>query len=147
MKKFVLALLTLTAFVFLGCATAPPPTREQLANADYGDPPSNHEELIKSFLSASLIDPYSAMYTFDHPVKGWTKAAGEAYGWVVCGSLNAKNRFGGYVGAKPFYVMIKNNKIIRCLHEGKTEPDSFSLGFIAANPQAILGICKEVYGR
>ncbi len=144
MKKLII-FASLAVFLFFGCATVP--TQEQLASADYGDPPSNHEELIKNLFSPSLFDPYSAMYTFDKPIKGYVDAAGKAYGWVVCGTINAKNRFGGYVGAKPFYIMIRDNKIIRCLHKGMTIPDSAYLGFMFADPNMVIGLCNNAYGR
>ncbi|MEO3480667.1 hypothetical protein AAFO90_23800 [Phaeobacter sp. CAU 1743] len=31
--------------------------------------------------------------------------------YIVCGTLNAKNAMGGYVGYKPFYVRMRNNQI------------------------------------
>ncbi len=31
--------------------------------------------------------------------------------YIVCGTLNAKNAMGGYVGYKPYYVRIRNNQI------------------------------------
>jgi len=31
--------------------------------------------------------------------------------YIVCGTLNAKNAMGGYVGYKPFYMRIRNNSI------------------------------------
>jgi hypothetical protein len=35
------------------------------------------------------------------------------YGWAVCGTVNAKNRYGGYVGAQPFFVLIRDNQVVR----------------------------------
>lgn len=31
--------------------------------------------------------------------------------YVVCGTLNAKNAMGGYVGYKPFYARLRNNQL------------------------------------
>jgi hypothetical protein len=32
--------------------------------------------------------------------------------WAVCGTVNAKNRFGGYVGQRPFMSMFDRGRII-----------------------------------
>ena len=89
------------------------PTPEQISGADYGPYPNDYETIIKDHYSRSLFDPYSAVYTFNNPRKGWRSQFGTVkYGWVVCGSINAKNRYGGYVGTKPFYVMIHYNGVI-----------------------------------
>jgi len=102
--------LTLTILLF-SCAHAP--TSEEIQSADYGPYPDNYEDVIKSYYSRSLFDPYSAIYTFDmSPRKGWASGmSGASYGWVVCGTLNGKNRYGGYVGAKPIYVMIRYGSV------------------------------------
>jgi hypothetical protein len=89
-----------------GCATAP--TAQQLASADYGPTPDNYSELIQSQFRPTLFDPYSAVYEFGKPVRTWT----DRPVWVVCGTVNAKNRLGGYVGAAPFYVEIREGSII-----------------------------------
>ncbi len=60
-------------------------------------------EIIK----AQLFDPTSAQITwtsgfqwgFRKPLFGRSK-----WGWIACGSINAKNRLGGYVGAEGFLV-------------------------------------------
>lgn len=75
--------------------------------------PSNYEQIVKDFYSRSLFDPYSAVYTFQSPVRGWAGSArGIQYGWYVCGTLNAKNRMGGYVGVKPFYALIRHGSVV-----------------------------------
>ena len=57
-----------------------------------------------------LKDPYSAVYRFGPAQKGYVKdgvfVGGKIhYGWIVPVWINAKNGFGGYVGAQLFYVM------------------------------------------
>lgn len=109
MKKIfcLLALLVLIG----GCATMP--TQEQLANMDYGTPPTiNCETAIKEYLKGSLFDPYSAVYEgFTTPRTYWYKEPfGKLYsGYVVFVKVNAKNRMGGYVGIKPFGFIFKND--------------------------------------
>jgi len=135
--------LTILALAFL-CSCATVPTREQIDAADCGPFPSGHEEAIKAIISPRLLDPYSAMFTFTRPKKGWNGMGSEPiYGWFLCGTVNAKNRLGGYVGAQPFYAMIRNDVVVRLVHQGITIPDSFSLGMLSANRGFYDGICGE----
>jgi hypothetical protein len=108
MKKFVL--IFALALVY-GCATTP--TQREFETADYGLYPEKFEEIIKAYYSTILFDPYSAVYTFNKPVKAWNRIE-NIFGWVVCGTVNGKNRLGAYVGAKPFYILIRNNQVIVC---------------------------------
>ena len=117
--------------VFIGCASAP--TAEDIKSADYGPHPDNYEQIIKDYFSTKLFDPYTAKYTFTNPRKGYNRLGGLKYGWYVCGTVNAKNRFGGYVGAKPFYVLIHYGIVVK-------ETDDF--GDSAFNRGMLKGLCK-----
>lgn len=72
--------------------------------------PENYKELIKTEIGKKLLDPYSAQYEFEEPKK-WTipKNTGmlilEQTGDMVCGTVNAKNKFGAYVGKEKFLAM------------------------------------------
>lgn len=58
----------------------------------------------KEAVGRSLFDPYSAIYDEVRVHEaGGTK--------LVCGTVNAKNRMGGYVGAKPFLYNARSNLI------------------------------------
>lgn len=117
MKKYLQLLsacLTLSVAALLdGCASAPI-TQEQIAQGDYGTPPPDHKTYLKSYFESVLKDPYSAVYQFGEPYKGYlTKApiAGggiEQFGWLVEVSVNAKNSFGGYTGMKQYLFFYKN---------------------------------------
>lgn len=108
MKRSLLPLI-IAAF-FAGCAT---PSQEDLARADYGPYPSDYESIVKRHLSNSLKDPDSAQYRFlNTPKSGWNGLGGVKYGWIVCAQVNAKNSYGGYVGFRPAYFMIKNGLVI-----------------------------------
>jgi hypothetical protein len=50
------------------------------------------KQKVQDKVSYDLIDPSSAQFRNVTVVDGW-----------VCGEVNAKNRFGAYVGYKPFY--------------------------------------------
>lgn len=61
-------------------------------------------------MPGQLRDPYSAVYRFETPRKGYVKdgllVGGKIhYGWIVPVWINAKNGFGGYTGAQLFYAM------------------------------------------
>ena len=129
MKKIIGIFLIALLF---GCASAPRPTAQEVISADCGPLPANFEEIIKSVASKNLIDPYSAQYTFSEPVKQLNRMTSPAvWGWAICGTVNARNRFGGYVGAQPYYALINNGRVIRFLFQGTTIPDSFGMGLLS----------------
>lgn len=98
------------SFLLTACSTTL--SKEVLDNADYGKKPNNgHHNLIKKHFALSLIDPTSPIYAFRKPIKGYS-SNGKIFGWMVCGYVNAKNRFGGYTGSIPFSTLIRNGKII-----------------------------------
>lgn len=95
----------------LGCMTVP--TQEQVASADIGPKPENAQQVVKDYFARTLYDPYSAVYTFNYgPERASHTGLGTTIGWFVCGTLNAKNRLGGYVGAKPFRVVIVKGAVV-----------------------------------
>lgn len=111
MNKILLASLAVSITFLCGCVSNP--TLSEVNNADYGPMPSKelYEGKIRSYQESNLKDPDSAKYNFSEPHKGWCKFNGEVnYGWIVDYTLNAKNSYGGYVGAKPQFSFIKNTK-------------------------------------
>jgi len=103
--------IILVALVFSGCG-GKRLTIEELRNSDFGPYPDNYEEIIKNYFHFKLFDPYSAQYTFGEPIKRYVRS-GEIFGWGVCGTVNAKNRLGGYTGAEQFWVIISHGEIKR----------------------------------
>ena len=117
--------IVLLVAVAIACVVGRP-TPDQIAAADCGPYPNDYEEIVKSYYSKALFDPYSAVWEFkEPPKKGWAAvprgkgAVGEVlkghepvFGWEVSGRVNAKNRFGAYVGARPFSVIIRNGQVI-----------------------------------
>jgi len=114
MKNQKLMPLIVSLLLLAGCAT--PISPEQIAHADYGPPPpKNYQALIKQDFATILIDPTSPLYTFSKPSKGYFKESAmgttQMFGWRVCGTVNSKNRMGGYSGAAPFIVLFRDGKI------------------------------------
>lgn len=109
------------------CGT--PPTAEQLRNADHGAPPGpGHQQVIKEWYAERLIDPTSPLYTFGTPVRGYTQenpiyGSKLEFGWIVCGTVNAKNRMGGYAGRETFFTLFKNDEL-RFIYTGSTAADA-----------------------
>lgn len=87
-------------------------------------------KLIKDAVARSLKDPNSALFGL---VAG-TKADDEQY-VTVCGFVNAKNSFGGYIGQKPFLAALFPGKSAALIDIGDSE----------TKPIAIADVCKQ-YG-
>lgn len=101
-----------------GCASAP--TAEQLAKADYGRNMAAGEcvAIAEQVVGARLRDPNSAQYRHSPCSQGyWTsvplRGMGVAFGWFQEGQFNAKNAFGGYVGFRPYQVLIRDGAVVR----------------------------------
>lgn len=63
-------------------------------------------DVVKDLVSQKFFDPFSAQFRD-------VRAAVNAYDtkhtyFFVCGSVNAKNRFGAYVGFEQFYLVVLN---------------------------------------
>jgi len=112
--------VAVAALLLQACAT--PISPEAVASADYGPPPSErHQEIIRERFAKILIDPTAPLYEFDAPRKGYTRnspmfGTREAFGWRVCGTVNSKNRFGGYTGRAPFFVLFRGDTIVEFVY-------------------------------
>lgn len=90
----------------------------------------------KSIVADRMRDPESTR--FKPYYKAYDISNGDK---VVCGTVNAKNAMGGYVGYKPFYVRIRKNYAV-VLHL-PSENDKY--GF-AAN-QVNIGCSQAAIGK
>lgn len=112
MRSLKVAAYAAALLYLLSCATAP--TADEIAAADYGPYPEAYEQIVKTHMGQLLKDPYSAQYEFlNMPTKGWHQFGGRAFGWVVCANINAKNGFGAYTGAKPYYFLVKSGHVVK----------------------------------
>lgn len=110
MRAIVLVLLLLS-----GCATAPTP--QELAGFDYGPRPDRSDgvAMIEARIKSTLKDPDSARFTWPNDFRsGWyQRPFGQRYfGWITCGTVNAKNSYGGYVGQSAAVGVIRNGAVI-----------------------------------
>lgn len=100
--------IVFSALLLGGCVSAP--DKAELSRADYGKLPESYQETIKDSMAWRLKDPYSAVYKFNEPYKGWCKSGFTTYyGWLVPFTLNAKNSYGGYVGSKTYLYLVNRN--------------------------------------
>jgi hypothetical protein len=78
----------------------------------------------------TLKDPDSAQYAWnkaDGPNRGYGSYAfpKDCYvGWAVCVSINAKNSYGGYVGAQRWLFIIRNNTVTFGIKDSPAENTS-----------------------
>lgn len=111
----VLAATVISAPV-LAKEKAPPPA-EPTTNPSWAEARAKGQANLVS----GLFDPASAQIVYTSGFAwGWTKAlfGKKRYAWVACGTLNAKNRMGGYVGAKPFYVSVDEAGTVMSDYDG-----------------------------
>ncbi len=119
--KNILMVSILSACAPMTVAGPPPLTAVEIASADYGPPPpENYEELIKENIRGQLIDPTSPLFEIGSPVKGYTNRSNafntqDMFGWQVCGTVNSKNRMGGYTGKVPFFALFQGDQLTKMI--------------------------------
>jgi hypothetical protein len=111
MRKFISLFV---ALLFSAC-TPLAPKPDEIRSADYGQMPPQEAvtPLVQTYMSQLLFDPYSAVYACGAPLKAWVNWYSSLYyGYVVWCNINAKNRFGGYVGAQRQGFLIKDHSVL-----------------------------------
>lgn len=77
--------------------------------------PQNWQQMIEAKLEAHLKDPYSAVKKVTRGPR-YGSVREDAYtvwqGWAVCYSINAKNAYGGYTGAKPYLFVVNSYGVV-----------------------------------
>lgn len=121
MKRFLLIIqMLIVASMMCGCAMMIAPSEAEMAKFDYGEYPANYEDLVKQHMKNILFDPYSAQYQFmGTPSRGYVQNSPLLGGSRLIGfrgffMVNAKNKFGAYVGNQKFGYLIRNNKVLYC---------------------------------
>jgi hypothetical protein len=102
-----------------GCATAP--DQKQIAAADYGRfmAPDECLKLAHELIAGKLKDPSSAQFRNDVPCyAGYTRnvpllGKSAQFGYRQDGEVNGKNGFGGYVGFRPYHVLMRNGVVVQ----------------------------------
>lgn len=81
--------------------------------AAIGPYPRDFKQIISKHIRETFYDPYSirdAEITFPREGHLFFKQ-----GWIVCTKLNAKNRYGGYVGLTTTAYLIHNNQVFNSM--------------------------------
>lgn len=110
-----LCLISSFLFLFLSACGLVEPKPTEIQTAYYGSRPSRDDAvaLVKTHMSKRLFDPYSAVYECGDPRKAWANLLGKLYyGYAMTCNINAKNRFGAYVGSQPYNFMINSGAVI-----------------------------------
>lgn len=71
--------------------------------------------LIENAVRASLKDPDSAKFDWPNEfTDGWYRIpfSKKVTGWITCGTVNAKNGYGGYTGPAPVIAAIQNGAVV-----------------------------------
>ena len=71
--------------------------------------------MVEDAIRAQLKDPDSAQFTWPNGFRiGWYRPPfGKKYvGWITCGTVNARNSFGGYTGRSAAIGIISNGAVI-----------------------------------
>ena len=110
-----------------GCVSLSP---SDLATADYGFYPDDYQGEIKLRMGKTLFDPYSAHYQMGSPYRAGSKlgliyGGGWRFGYAVDVLVNAKNRFGAYVGNKSYTFFFYKGEMheVRNFHMFRRVPE------------------------
>lgn len=127
MKRVLLTAVFVAMIGVAGCAP-PPITKAQLAAMDYGSPMTQDQAVgaAVAWLNSYLKDPYSAHYTWQPVYKGVVTTSimegrQQLPGYILDGTVNAKNSYGGYTGAQDFQFLIHDGKVLAV---SKRDPDT-----------------------
>ena len=106
----MIAMALAALFAAAGAKTKPPETY------NYGDEPDwvVIKPLAEAAIRAPFFDPESARFEWPNGFKQATwyvLLQGHRHGYITCGWVNARNRFGGYVGRTAFAVIADGERI------------------------------------
>jgi hypothetical protein len=90
--------------------------KDQVAHV-YGPPPTweAYRQLAEADIARRLVDPDSAKITWlgQYRKDEWKPfLQGRVAGYIACGTVNARNRMGGYAGAVSFVVVIDYGRVL-----------------------------------
>lgn len=117
--RFIALVCVVFALSLAGCASVP--SQQEIAEADYGNPMSaaDCKALAQHAIASRLNDPGSAQFRNEQPCfKSWSSSAPlygmeKKFGYLQKGEVNSKNAFGGYVGFRPYTVLIRDGRVVR----------------------------------
>lgn len=103
-------------------------------NVENGPPITQEdaEAKAKEFLGGVLKDPYSAVYSWQPVEAGWWKdgllyGGKKHVGWVLKGTVNSKNSYGGFVGQTPIAFVFRDGVITAAYMERRGRSNTRSM--------------------
>lgn len=103
------AIICVTATFIVGCT----PSAEEFSKADFGSYPDRYSEAVDDWMNRILIDPDSKKVEITSgPQKYFWAFSNPKFAYLVCGTVNSRNRMGGYSGRSAFWAMIRNARVV-----------------------------------
>lgn len=100
---------------------------------DVGPFPSRWQAEIDAHLAVSLIDPDSRRVRYELAPVAARGPGKSSFGYGVCAWVNARNRFGGYTGAKLTYFFFERGTLSS---SGLGAPEAMNAHYCAAFAKA-----------
>jgi hypothetical protein len=114
-RTSIVAFSLIATGLLAGCATAPDPGEIASVSSEPAPDRAAGIAMIEAAVRETLKDPDSAQFSWPHGfVQGWYQPpfGKKYYGWITCGTVNARNSFGGYVGRTPVIGVIRGGTVI-----------------------------------
>lgn len=128
MKPLLIAMLSVclstSCGIYGSLKSESAPDQTQLLLANYGPPPAEYREKIQRYFHSNLVNPVGVILEYGEPIRGWMNLAREpnaafpgahgtrvAYGYIVCGFINAQNRMGGYTGRQLYFSFFERGEV------------------------------------
>ena len=136
-------------------AKPPPQPPEPATHPNWGETAQRGVAM----LSSNLFDPGSAQVNWSSGFQwGYLKPliGKRSFGWIACGSINAKNRLGGYVGAQGFLVFVQPSGSITASMQTDwvstcdtgpfvpVPPELVNTGALIAPASPVVGVAEEL---
>jgi hypothetical protein len=123
-----LSIISIIATIFLAACAGNPPDQSELKIAAIPSQPSQSEaeSKIRQYFNGTLKDPGSLILECKPVRKGWARQGyltTRHIGWLVPCKANAKNSYGGYVGATS-YVFIFTSQGMKWVDGRTPETDT-----------------------
>lgn len=111
------SLLAFGAIALAGCGAAYQVDPAQISAVRSGTEPNKSVIVAQAEarMRSGLKDPESAKFEWPNGfIAGAHQPLGAMpiYGWITCGTVNARNSYGGYVGAQALLLVVQNGQIV-----------------------------------
>jgi hypothetical protein len=124
-----MAFLMLAAVAYLGLVACVTVTPREISEATFSPLPENYQETVKASINSLLKDPYTAVYIFGTPRRGFIqdgflRGNAKHFGYIIPVGVNARNSYGGYTGTQQYYMLFTKDKffdITRSFRAGMAE--------------------------